>query len=76
MRGKVTREAALEDLYKSLTTMVRRARDVGDDLHPGLVRVGGREVLPPTRARMGHSKTQRTLGLPNYRTGPTTKYVS
>jgi DNA-binding MarR family transcriptional regulator len=36
MRGKVTREAALEDLYKSLTTMVRRARDVGDDLHPGL----------------------------------------
>jgi DNA-binding MarR family transcriptional regulator len=32
----VTRDAALEDLYKSLTTMVRRARDVGDDLHPGL----------------------------------------
>jgi DNA-binding MarR family transcriptional regulator len=32
----VTREAALEDLYKSLTTMVRRSRGVGDDLHPGL----------------------------------------
>jgi DNA-binding MarR family transcriptional regulator len=32
----VTRDAALEDLYKGLTTMVRRARDVGDDLHPGL----------------------------------------
>src|ERR1700691_641000 len=36
MGGKVTRAAALEDLYKSITTMVRRARDVGDDLHPGL----------------------------------------
>jgi DNA-binding MarR family transcriptional regulator len=36
MRGKVTRDAALEDLYKGLTTLARRARDVGDDLHPGL----------------------------------------
>jgi DNA-binding MarR family transcriptional regulator len=32
----VTRDAAVEDLYKGLTTMARRARDVGDDLHPGL----------------------------------------
>ena len=32
----MTREAALEDLYHGLTTMARRARDVSDDLHPGL----------------------------------------
>jgi len=32
----MTREAALEDLYRGLTTMARRARDVSDDLHPGL----------------------------------------
>jgi hypothetical protein len=32
----MTREAALEDLYQGLTTLTRRARDVGDDLHPGL----------------------------------------
>jgi DNA-binding MarR family transcriptional regulator len=32
----MTREAALEDLYHGLTTMARRARDMGDDLHPGL----------------------------------------
>jgi DNA-binding MarR family transcriptional regulator len=32
----MTREAALEDLYHGLTTMARRARDVADDLHPGL----------------------------------------
>ena len=32
----VTREAALEDLYYGLTTMSRRARDMSDDLHPGL----------------------------------------
>jgi DNA-binding MarR family transcriptional regulator len=32
----VTREAALEDLYKGLTTMTRRARDMSGDLHPGL----------------------------------------
>ena len=32
----MTREAALEDLYKGVTTMARRSRDVGDDLHPGL----------------------------------------
>jgi DNA-binding MarR family transcriptional regulator len=30
------REAALDDLYQALTTLSRRARDVGDDLHPGL----------------------------------------
>jgi DNA-binding MarR family transcriptional regulator len=36
MEGKVTREAALDDLYKGVTTMARRSRDVGDDLHPGL----------------------------------------
>ena len=32
----MAREAALEDLYNGLTTMARRSRDVGDDLHPGL----------------------------------------
>ena len=32
----MTREAALEDLYQGLSTLVRRARDLGDDLHPGL----------------------------------------
>jgi DNA-binding MarR family transcriptional regulator len=35
----MTREAALEDLYQGLTTLTRRARDVGDDLHPGLTLV-------------------------------------
>src|ERR1700749_1983902 len=35
-RGEMTREAALEDLYHGLTTMARRARDMSDDLHPGL----------------------------------------
>jgi DNA-binding MarR family transcriptional regulator len=32
----MSREAALEDLYQGLTTLTRRARDLGDDLHPGL----------------------------------------
>ena len=32
----MAREAAIEDLYQGLTTLARRARDVGDDLHPGL----------------------------------------
>jgi DNA-binding MarR family transcriptional regulator len=32
----MSREAALEDLYQGLSRLVRRARDVGDDLHPGL----------------------------------------
>jgi DNA-binding MarR family transcriptional regulator len=32
----MTREVALEDLYHGLTTMARRARDMSDDLHPGL----------------------------------------
>jgi DNA-binding MarR family transcriptional regulator len=32
----MTREAALEDLYHGVTTMSRRARDMSDDLHPGL----------------------------------------
>jgi DNA-binding MarR family transcriptional regulator len=32
----MAREAALDDLYQGLTTLARRARDVGDDLHPGL----------------------------------------
>jgi DNA-binding MarR family transcriptional regulator len=32
----MAREAALDDLYLGLTTLARRARDVGDDLHPGL----------------------------------------
>jgi DNA-binding MarR family transcriptional regulator len=32
----MVREAALEGLYHGLTTMARRARDMSDDLHPGL----------------------------------------
>ncbi len=32
----MTREAALEDLYHGVTTLSRRARDMSDDLHPGL----------------------------------------
>ena len=32
----MAREADLDDLYLGLTTLARRARDVGDDLHPGL----------------------------------------
>lgn len=32
----MAREAALDDLYQGLTTLARRARDVGDHLHPGL----------------------------------------
>jgi DNA-binding MarR family transcriptional regulator len=32
----LARETALEDLYQGLTTLARRARDVGDQLHPGL----------------------------------------
>lgn len=35
----MTRETALEDLYQGLTTLTRRARDVGDELHPGLTLV-------------------------------------
>ena len=35
----MTRDTALEDLYQGLTTLTRRARDVGDDLHPGLTLV-------------------------------------
>src|SRR5580693_10104212 len=36
MRGTMTREAALEDLYHGVTTLSRRARDMSDDIHPGL----------------------------------------
>lgn len=32
----MAREAALEDLYQALSTLVRRSRDLGADLHPGL----------------------------------------
>ncbi len=32
----MSREAALDDLYQGQSTLVRRARDLGDDLHPGL----------------------------------------
>jgi DNA-binding MarR family transcriptional regulator len=32
----MAREAALDDLYLGLATMARRARDVADELHPGL----------------------------------------
>ena len=35
----MTRDTALEDLYQGLTTLTRRARDVGDELHPGLTLV-------------------------------------
>jgi DNA-binding MarR family transcriptional regulator len=33
------RDTALEQVYQGLTTLARRARDVGDDLHPGLTLV-------------------------------------
>jgi DNA-binding MarR family transcriptional regulator len=36
MRGAGSRETALEDLYQGLSTLTRRARDLGDELHPGL----------------------------------------
>jgi DNA-binding MarR family transcriptional regulator len=32
----MAREAALDDLYLGLTTLARRARDVGDEFHPDL----------------------------------------
>ena len=32
----MARDAALDDLYRGLATLARRARDVADDLHPGL----------------------------------------
>ena len=32
----MARDAAIEDLYQGLTTLARRARDVGDNVHPGL----------------------------------------
>jgi DNA-binding MarR family transcriptional regulator len=32
----MARETVLEDLYQGLTTLARRARDVGGNLHPGL----------------------------------------
>jgi DNA-binding MarR family transcriptional regulator len=32
----MAREAALDDLYLGLTTLARRARDVGDELHPSI----------------------------------------
>ena len=32
----MARETALDDLYAGLTTLSRRARDVGDEFHPGL----------------------------------------
>ncbi|HEY2574789.1 MAG TPA: MarR family winged helix-turn-helix transcriptional regulator [Streptosporangiaceae bacterium] len=35
----MVREPALEELYQGLTTLARRARDVGDNLHPGLTLV-------------------------------------
>ena len=51
----MTRETALEDLYQGLTTLTRRARDVGDELHPGLTLVAYTllaqiDVTPGTRA--------------------------
>jgi DNA-binding MarR family transcriptional regulator len=32
----MARDAALDDLYLGLTTLSRRARDMADELHPGL----------------------------------------
>jgi DNA-binding MarR family transcriptional regulator len=51
----MAREAALDDLYLGLTTLARRARDVADDLHPGLSVVDYTlltqiDVTPGTRA--------------------------
>jgi DNA-binding MarR family transcriptional regulator len=51
----MAREAALDDLYQGLTTLARRARDVGDNLHPGLSLVAYTllaqiEVTPGMRA--------------------------
>jgi DNA-binding MarR family transcriptional regulator len=51
----MTRETALEDLYHGLTTMARRARDMSDDLHPGLSLVAYTllteiDLTPETRA--------------------------
>jgi DNA-binding MarR family transcriptional regulator len=51
----MAREAALDDLYLGLTTLARRARDVADDLHPGLSVVDYTlltqiDVSPGTRA--------------------------
>ena len=51
----MTRDAALEDLYHGLTTMSRRARDMSDDLHPGLSLVAYTllteiDLTPGTRA--------------------------
>jgi DNA-binding MarR family transcriptional regulator len=34
-REAESREAALDELYQGLATLVRRARDLGGDLHPG-----------------------------------------
>jgi DNA-binding MarR family transcriptional regulator len=51
----MARETALEDLYHGLTTMARRARDMSDDLHPGLSLVAYTllteiDLTPGTRA--------------------------
>jgi DNA-binding MarR family transcriptional regulator len=51
----MAREAALDDLYLGLTTLARRARDVADELHPGLSVVDYTlltqiDVTPGTRA--------------------------
>jgi DNA-binding MarR family transcriptional regulator len=51
----MAREAALDDLYLGLTTLARRARDMADDLHPGLSVVDYTlltqiDVTPGTRA--------------------------
>lgn len=32
----MSRSAAVEDLYQSLSTLIRRSRDLSADLHPGL----------------------------------------
>ena len=38
--GGVMRDAVIEDLYLQLNAMIRRSRELGNDLHPGLSLVG------------------------------------
>lgn len=39
-RGAVMRDSVIEDLYLQLNAMIRRSRELGNDLHPGLSLVG------------------------------------
>jgi DNA-binding MarR family transcriptional regulator len=51
----MSRDAATDDLYQGLVTLVRRSRDLGTDLHPGLSVIAYAlltqiEVMPDPRA--------------------------